>query len=142
MSSPQVSERAVGLVFDDRYLAHNTGLYLVQERDLFPFSTHYRASLQPRPGCRAREQPDNLTSVTDRMTRIDAYEADDEALLAFHTPGHLKHIAAVSKTGGDAGEGAPIGIRQGDQSARLAVGGAMAAIDAVLQGEVKHADMP
>jgi acetoin utilization deacetylase AcuC-like enzyme len=134
MTSPQRNARSVGLVFDDRYLAHNTGLYLVQERDLFPFSTPVPHHSSPGQVARAKHLMD-LGGITDLMTRIEASEAGDEALLAVHTPDHLKHIAAMSKTGGDAGEGAPMGIGS-DRIARLAAGGAMAAVDAVLKGDV------
>jgi acetoin utilization deacetylase AcuC-like enzyme len=138
MTSARNSDsRSVGLVFDDRYLAHNTGLYLVQERDQFPFSTPVPHHSSPGQVSRAKHLMD-LAGVTDLMTRIEACEASDEALLAYHTPGHLKHIAAVSKTGGDAGAGAPMGIGS-DRIARLAAGGAMAAVSAVLEGSVDSA---
>ena len=57
----------------------------------------------------------------------------------YHTPAYLARVAALSAaSGGDAGRGAPLG-RGGERVARLAVGGAVAATDAVLSGRVRSA---
>ncbi len=126
-----------GLVFDDRYLSHNTGLALIDDCVPYPFAIPVAHPSSPGQVWRAKQLMD-LAGLTDRMLRIDACEASDESLLAYHTRTHLDHVAAVSVTGGDTGDGAPIGPG-GDRIARLAVGGAMAAIDAVMLGAVRHA---
>ena len=72
------------------------------------------------------------------MVRLPAYEAPDEALLAYHTRSYLDRIHELDQAGGDAGDGAPIG-RGGERIARLAAGGAMAAVDAVMTGAVRSA---
>jgi acetoin utilization deacetylase AcuC-like enzyme len=129
--------RRVGLVFDDRYLAHNTGLALIEDSEHYPFAEPVPHVSGPGLVGRAKQLID-LAGISDHMIRIPAYEASDEALLAHHSRGYLDRVRNVAVTGGDAGQGAPIG-RNGDRIARLAAGGAMAAIDAVLTGEVTAA---
>jgi acetoin utilization deacetylase AcuC-like enzyme len=82
----------------------------------------------------------DLYGVSDRMSRIAPVIATDEQLMVYHTRQHLDRVAELSalECGGDTGEGAPIGCG-GDRVARLAAGGAIAAVDAVLTGEVDAA---
>jgi acetoin utilization deacetylase AcuC-like enzyme len=130
-------DRRVGLVYDDRYLAHNTGLFLIGYRDPYPFSEPISHPSSPAIASRTKNLLD-LFGYTDLMRRIPAYEADDEILLAYHTPEHIARVRELARTGGDAGTGAPMG-RGGDRIARLAVGGVAAAVDAVMAGDVHHA---
>jgi acetoin utilization deacetylase AcuC-like enzyme len=127
----------VGLVFDDRCLTHNTGLGLIDDRDPFPFAEPVPHVSSPALVGRAKHLLD-LHGLTDHLERIPAYEADDEALSAYHTREHLARVRALSLTGGDTGTGAPLGSG-GDRIARLAAGGAMAAVDAVMTGRVRAA---
>src|SRR5215213_9105908 len=124
--------RRVGLVFDDRYLAHNTGLALIEDVEPFPFADPVPHVSSPALVGRAKQLMD-LAGITDAMVRIDAYEAPDDALLAYHTRGYLNRVRKIARIGGDTGQGAPIG-RGGDRIARLAAGGAMSAVDAVMTG--------
>ncbi|MGD9710781.1 MAG: class II histone deacetylase [Thermomicrobiales bacterium] len=131
------SGQSIGLVFDDRYLFHNPGLYLILDRDPYPFATpvaHYSSADQAG---RAKHLMD-LAGVTALMTRIEPYEASDEALMTWHTARYLAQLADLARTGGDTGEGAPMGVG-GDRIARLAAGGVMAAVDAVATGQVNKA---
>ncbi len=129
---------SVGLVFDDRYLTHNTGLYLVGDREPFPFSDVIPHPSSPGLVGRAKHLMD-LYGFTDRMARIDPVVATDDDLLIYHTPEYLQRVAALSAgAGGDTGEGAPIGPG-GDRVARVAAGGTMAAVDAVMAGRVRSA---
>ncbi len=129
--------RTVGLVFDDRYLFHNTGQWLIEYKEQFPFATPAPHPSSPEQVGRAKHLMD-LAGVTDLMVRVDAFEASDEALSAYHTPGYIARVAEIAKAGGDTGDGAPIGIG-GDRIARLAAGGAIAAVDAVLERGVDAA---
>jgi acetoin utilization deacetylase AcuC-like enzyme len=129
--------RRGGLVFDDRYLTHNTGLALIEDREPFPFAEPVPHVSGPGLVGRAKQLMD-LAGITNAMVRIDAYEASDEALLAYHTRDYLDRVREIALTGGDTGQGAPIG-RGGDRVARLAAGGAMAAVDAVMTGAVNAA---
>jgi acetoin utilization deacetylase AcuC-like enzyme len=80
----------------------------------------------------------DLTGLTDAMVRLAAFEADDDALATYHTRDFIANVAELGQSGGDAGDGAPIG-RGGDRIARLAVGGVLAAVDAVMTGRVSSA---
>lgn len=130
-------ERRVGLIFDDRYLAHNSGQFLIAYRDPYPFPEPIPHPSSPQIASRTKHLLD-LFGFTDVMTRIDPIFATDELLLACHTPEYLLRVRDVAKTGGDVGTGAPIG-RGGDRIARYAVGGVIAGVDAVMSGDVHDA---
>jgi acetoin utilization deacetylase AcuC-like enzyme len=131
-------DRRVGLVFDDRYLTHNTGLDLIADRFSYPFAEPVAHPSSPALVGRAKHLMD-LFGISERMTRIDPMIASDEQLTVYHTPEHLARVAEIAQTeGGDTGAGAPIG-RGGDRIARLAAGGTIAAVDAVLTGVVDSA---
>jgi acetoin utilization deacetylase AcuC-like enzyme len=131
-------ERRVGLVFDDRYLTHNTGLGLIEDATPFPFAEPVPHPSSPMLVGRAKHLID-LYGVGERMTRIAPLLATDEQLTVYHTPEHLARVAAISAgSGGDTGAGAPIG-RGGDAVARLAAGGTIAAADAVMTAQVDAA---
>jgi acetoin utilization deacetylase AcuC-like enzyme len=131
------NDRKVGLVFDDRYLHHDAGQYLIGYREKYPFAEPIPHVSSPAVASRSKHLLD-LFGISQVMTRIPAFEVDDEILLAYHTPEHVARVTEIGKTGGDTGNGAPIG-RGGDRIARLSVGGVVAATDAVMQGEVRHA---
>lgn len=129
---------SVGLVFDDRYLAHNTGLWLIDYVTPFPFSDPVPHVSGPGLVGRPKHLMD-LYRVTDHMVRIDPVLATDDQLRVYHTPRHLKRVATLSAgAGGETGIGAPMGPG-GDRIARLAAGGTIAAVDAVMSGAVRSA---
>jgi acetoin utilization deacetylase AcuC-like enzyme len=127
----------VGLVFDDRYLTYNTGLGLIEYRDPFPFAEPVPHVSSPALVGRAKHLLD-LHGLTDNLERIAAYEADDDALGVYHTRDYIARIVELGRTGGDAGNGAPLGVG-GDRLARLAAGGTMAAVDGVMTSRVRAA---
>jgi acetoin utilization deacetylase AcuC-like enzyme len=132
------ASRRVGLVFDDRYLTHNTGLDLFGEQTPYPYAEPVQHVSRPGLVGRAKHLMD-LYGVTDLMVRIEPVIATDEQLLTYHTPEHLARVKTLSDGyGGDSGSGAPMG-QGGDRVARLAAGGTIAAVDAVLRGEVDTA---
>lgn len=131
-------ERSVGLVFDDRYLTHNTGLDLIEDVAPWPFAEPVPHVSSPALVGRAKHLMD-LYGVAERMRRIEPGLASDEQLTVYHTPEYLARVAAIAQTdGGDTGAGAPMG-RGGDRVARLAAGGTIAAVDAVMSGAVAAA---
>ncbi|MFL5759228.1 MAG: class II histone deacetylase [Thermomicrobiales bacterium] len=130
-------QQRVGLVFDDRYLAHNTGLGLINDAEQYLFAEPVPHVSGPALVGRAKQLID-IAGISDHMVRLPAKEAPDDALLAYHTPEYLDRVRSIAVAGGDTGHGAPIGKR-GDQIARLAAGGAMAAVDAVMTSEVTTA---
>lgn len=130
-------DRRVGLVFDDRFLTHNPGPYLIGYRDPFPFAETVPHPSNATIAIRSKHLLD-LFGYTDAMERIPAFEAEDDLLLAYHTQEYVSRVAEVGKTGGDTGRGAPIG-RGGDRVARFAVGGVVAAVNSVMAGDIHHA---
>jgi hypothetical protein len=98
----------VGLVFDDRYLTYNTGLGLIEYRDPFPFAEPVPHVSSPALVGRAKHVLD-LHGLTDNLERIAAYEADDVALGVYHTRDYIARDVELGRTGGDAGNGAPLG---------------------------------
>jgi len=127
----------VGLVFDDRFLAHNTGLQLIDDAKPHPFAEPVPHVSSPALVGRAKQLID-LAGISDHMVRIPAREATDDDLLVYHTPQYLERVRSLAATGGDTGQGAPIG-RDGDRIARLAAGGVIAAVDAVVTGAISSA---
>lgn len=82
-----------------------------------------------------------VSGLAPHLTRLVPRPATDEEILRVHTQAHLDRIKAESATlrGGDAGDGtSPFGP-EGFHIAALAAGGAIAALDAVLRGEVRNA---
>jgi len=127
-----------GLVFEDRYLWHDTGIgFRFGDNVAHPFPEPIAHVSSPHLVGRAKLLVD-LLGISDRLIRIPAYEADDESLLAFHTADYLEKVKTLDATGGETGDGAPIGAG-GERIARLSAGGVMAAVDAVLIGTVKRA---
>jgi acetoin utilization deacetylase AcuC-like enzyme len=129
----------VGLVFYDRYLSFNTGPELIGDTDPYPFAETVMHASSPLLVGRAKHVMD-LYGVTDRMMRINAFEPDDDTLLAVHTKDYLANVKEISKRkgGGDTGSGAPMG-EGGERTARLAAGGVIAATEAVLTDRVRRA---
>ena len=126
--------RPVGLVFDDRFLAYNMGTGTMLDRTPWPFPDPVPHWSGPELVGRAKQLLD-VTGATDHLTPIAPFEATDEQLLSYHTAEYLERLVEVERVGGDAGAGAPLhpgGLR----IARLAAGGAVAAVDAVLEGRV------
>jgi len=81
----------------------------------------------------------DLFGIAERMRRVDPVLASDEQLTVYHTPEQLARVTQIAQSdGGDTGAGAPIG-RGGDRVARLAAGGTIAAVDAVMTGSVDAA---
>ena len=77
--------------------------------------------------------------VTPRLQALSFGEADDRDLLRFHTAEYVQKVQALSDgAGGDAGEHTLFGPGSAE-IARLAVGGASAAVGAVANGDVQNA---
>jgi acetoin utilization deacetylase AcuC-like enzyme len=112
---------------------------MIGDSEAYPFAETVAHASSPLLVGRAKHVMD-LYGVTDRMTRIDAFEPDDATLLAIHTRNHLENVKALSKRrgGGDTGSGAPMG-EGGERTARLAAGGVIAATDAVMTDRLRRA---
>jgi len=81
----------------------------------------------------------NVTNLDEKLIAIKPREATIEEIQYFHTPEYVKKIKILSDgTGGDAGSFAPFGAGS-FEIACLAAGGAIVAVDAVLDARVENA---
>lgn len=79
------------------------------------------------------------TTMEDELLRIKARPATEPELLRFHSQKHISTLDALCKSGGgEAGGKTPVGPASFD-IARLAVGGVLEAVDAVIGGTVDNA---
>lgn len=128
---------ATGWVFSERYLWHDTGsgaAFLPTGGWLEP-DTHIE---NPAPKRRFR----NLIEVSGALARLEVIEprfATDEELCRIHRPEYVALVEKVSaEGGGEAGPEAPLAAG-GAEIARLSAGGVLAAVEAVVAGEVANA---
>jgi acetoin utilization deacetylase AcuC-like enzyme len=128
-----------GLVFDGRYLDHDTGLAFMSA----PVSVDSVWEPQPHvasPALVARV--DRLlmrTGLKAELADIPARTADVEEIAAVHTREYISRIRHFCDAGGgEAGEYAPASPETYD-IALLSAGGALAAVDKVVAGDVRNA---
>ncbi len=126
-----------GLVFDDRYLQHNSNpMRLPVTRQPLPFVESVDHPSNPRLVERTMKLM-GLTGLLEHLVRIPGQRATDEDLLVYHTEWYLEHVRQLcAGGGGDAGAGAPMGADSAEV-AMYAAGGVKAAVDAVLSGDVR-----
>jgi acetoin utilization deacetylase AcuC-like enzyme len=101
-----------------------------------------------QPGMTNAESPASKTrfrdlvarsGLLDALTQIRGRDATTDEILRLHTLEHLERLAAVSSAGGgEAGEATPIGPGSYEIAVRAA-GGALAAVEAVVRGDVDNA---
>lgn len=104
--------------------------------------------VQPPSGAGFAESPDSkrrfkslldVSGLSRHLVQRSAEPASEADLLRVHTPRYLKHFKALSDSGGgELGDHAPIGPGS-YEIACLSAGLAMAAIEAVLAGELDNA---
>jgi acetoin utilization deacetylase AcuC-like enzyme len=81
----------------------------------------------------------DLTGLGKQLARVDPYMAEIDDITTYHTSEYVEHIRALCEAGGgEAGEGTPVSP-DSYEIALLAAGGAMAAVDAVMEGRVRNA---
>jgi acetoin utilization deacetylase AcuC-like enzyme len=126
-----------GWIWDDRYLLHDGGP-----------SASYLPAEGPVEADRHIDNPEikrrtvtllEYAGLLRQMIAIAPRLAEEEEILRFHEPAYLQRVIELSEgEGGETGEGARI-ESGGYELARLAVGGAIVGVDAVLDGEVDNA---
>ncbi|MDH5451718.1 MAG: class II histone deacetylase [Paracoccaceae bacterium] len=126
-----------GFVFHELYLWHDTGSPAL----------YVPAGLTVQPGENA-ENPEtkrrmknllDVAGLTEHLTALKPRPASDVELARLHTEEHIANIRAISAAGGgEASEGTPFGAGS-FEIGKLAAGGAMVAVEAVLSGEVRNA---
>jgi len=129
---------STGFVWEERYAWHDTGAG----------GGPLRAGGWIEPGepmaehAATKRRIRNLleaSGLLDRLVRLRARPAVVEELCRFHTPEHVARIEALSAgEGGEAGLDAWVG-RGSYDIARLAAGGVLVAVEAVLEGRVDNA---
>ncbi|MGI9434220.1 MAG: class II histone deacetylase [Geminicoccaceae bacterium] len=124
---------ATGFVWDERYAWHQQG-----QMPLGP-------ATEPFPGPDTPEAKRRIVSLVqtsglrEKLTPIAARRATEEELGRFHSEAYINRVKSLSAVdGGSVGEGASIGAG-GFEIAALAVGGCLAAVDAVLEKQVENA---
>jgi acetoin utilization deacetylase AcuC-like enzyme len=137
-SKGELMATETGFCFDDRYLQHNTGLMKTGREEELPFVDPVLHLSNHRLVMRTRQLVD-LAGLDASLTPIQPRFATDEELLVYHTEEYLNRIRSICEVGGgEAGEGTPVS-KMSEKIARLAAGGSIATVDAVLSGQVKHA---
>jgi acetoin utilization deacetylase AcuC-like enzyme len=137
---------STGYVWHEEFMWHDTthvsqmGWYPAGIRRQFG---QYNQPWQHYENAETKRRMHNLLAVTglmEHLTPVAPIRASVEQLQAIHTPAYIERIQVLSDTpgGGDAGEAAPVGVGSYD-IARLAAGGAIAAVEAVVSGKVQNA---
>lgn len=132
---------ATGYLFDERFLAHDTGerLYPLPAGGLLEPVEHSSAS-------RITRRTHALivgSGLYDDVTPLSARLARPDDVALYHTRQHIEHVRAVCAAGGgeaghESGESTPV-VPASWEAALLAAGGGMAAVDAVIAGQVDNA---
>ncbi len=126
-----------GLVWHELYMWHATG----QAAGIMPYGfpvEPYRNYENPDAKRRIKNLLD-AAGVTPQLSIIAPRPATDDELARVHTRGHIARMAALNDQWlTDAGAYSPVGVGSIDV-ARLAAGGAVEAVDAVMKGQARHA---
>lgn len=128
---------ATGFVFHELYMWHNT----------WNWNQVFQPSLTVQPGEHA-ENPEtkrrirNLVEVSgllDHLKLIRARPATEDEIGRVHPRAHIQRIKTLSAdNGGDASVLTPFG-KGSFEIAQLSAGGTMAALDAIVEGQVRNA---
>ncbi len=131
------TRRKTGFVAHELYMWHNTGNYAGPVPYGNPVQPDTHAE-NPETKRRFRNLLE-VAGLTPHLHHIAPREATDEEILRFHTADYLAQIKELGEgIGGDAGPFTPMG-RGSYDIARLSAGGVLAALEALLDGEVDNA---
>ncbi len=132
-----MSNKKTGFVWHEIYMWHNTGNYA----GVMPYGNPVQPGTHvENPETKRRFR--NLLEVSGLLPQLQpiaARETTEQEILRFHTAQYLEKIKTLSSSiGGDAGIFTPMGVGSYD-IARLSAGGVLAALEAIMSGEVKNA---
>ncbi len=115
---------ATGLVFDERFLHHETGAgHPERPARLEAITTHLKE-----------------VGLWQRLTPLPFDAADETIIGRVHDPAYIARVAQTCASGARTIDAIDGGICvQSESVARLAAGGAVAAVDAVMRGQVVNA---
>jgi acetoin utilization deacetylase AcuC-like enzyme len=127
-----------GLVFDDRYLQHNSNpLRLPLSKEPLPFVEPVDHPSNPRLVERTMKLL-GMTGLIDDLVRIPGQRATEDDLLVYHTEWYLEHVRSLCASGGgDAGAGAPVAA-DSYEVAMHSAGGVKSAVNAVMNDQVRQ----
>ena len=128
-----------GLVFHEHFLLHDPGPMIAGSPPRpYPYLEPEDHVEHPRRVGRVKELLDQ-SGLTERLRALEFEPASLDDVALFHTREYIQQVLTVSARDGygDAGQGARLS-RGSFEIALLAVGGACAAVDAVLDGEVEN----
>lgn len=125
-----------GLVWHELYMWHDTGNYagLMQPSLVVQPNSHYES---PEPKRRIKNLLD-ATGVTEQLTAIKPHVASRESLARAHSAAYLDKVEAMRGVGGNVDAESVVG-KSSVEIAQLSAGGAIAAVEAVVQGQVQNA---
>src|SRR5215212_7657834 len=130
---------ATGLVYDERYLTHDPGpMTLGSPPRFYPYADVEPHVEHPLRVGRVKELLDQ-GGLTQRLAPVLPWPAEVEDVGLFHTRDYIRRVIEVSAAAtesADVGAGARV-TRGSYEVALLAAGGAIAAVDAVLDGNVR-----
>ncbi len=125
-----------GLVYDPDYLLHDPGEYLIRYSEHFPFD-----EVEPHPSgpvvVRRTHKLLSAMGYLDHLQLLNPRYADTEDIERVHSREMRTRVERISANGGDVGIGAPIAVG-GERIARLAAGGALVAVDAIVHGDARN----
>ena len=111
-----------GLVYDPIYLEHGTGDHVENSRRLVTAMSHLRE-----------------TGVEEKLTRVPARPASMEELEMIHAPEYISYVKGKAEKGGGWLDPDTVVSPKSYEAASYAVGGGLAAVEAVVKGEVDNA---
>ncbi len=134
-----MSTRKTGLMYDSAFASYKAADgYLTFTKDDNPWieeSDYYETSERVQQAYNLLEK----SGLLQKLVPVGATPAPVEELLSFHTPEYIEKLSKLSSSeGGEAGPLCRIG-KGGLDVIRTAIGGDMAALDAIMKGELDNA---
>lgn len=106
------------------------------------YLSHEMGTAHPESPRRLRAILDRIESsgLINRLVKIEPYPADDEWIAMVHARPYIERLRRMAPTNGHASLDPDTTLSPGTlQAAYLAAGGCLAAVDAIMNGEVAHA---
>jgi acetoin utilization deacetylase AcuC-like enzyme len=126
-----------GFIYHELYMWHNTGNFAGPIPYGNPVQPYEHAE-NPETKRRFRNLLD-VSGLLKQLSLVEAREATDEEILRFHTKDYLEKIRSLNNEyAAETGMITPMG-RGSFEIAKLAAGGVIEAVDAVLDGKIDNA---
>ena len=125
-----------GFVWHESYFWHDTGsgyLFPADGKVIQPL--HHPENAETK---RRMKSLLDISGISNHLKTIAPKPATKDEVLRVHTARHVDNMISMNSTGGDAGGLTPFSTGSVD-IAFLSAGGVIAAVDAVMKGEVKNA---